>query len=151
MYVNVCARLLVHVLHSLTCHPVPLRQGEVVLFSVSGDRMEKPPLLFFLLIFFNFPLGHPLPSSQTILSPFLSAHYHLPSAVPLTCLTDIDVHRIYQMWHIYLSPLNVFTSLTEALSEHATLHGSDSLAIHKLAMCHVMKRYIQAVRDFIQH
>lgn len=79
------------------CHPAPLRQGEVVLFSVSGDRMEKPPLLFFLLIFFNLPLGHPLPSSQTVLSPFLSAHYHLPSAVPLTCLTDIDVHCIYQM------------------------------------------------------
>lgn len=132
MYVNVRVRLLVHV--SLTCHPAPLRQGEVVLFSVSGDRMEKPPLLFFLLIFFNLPLGHPLPSSQTILSPFPSAHYHLPSAVLLTCMTDIDVHCIYQMWHVYLSPLD----------RSAVRTRSDSLVIHKLAMCHVVKRYIRS-------
>lgn len=129
MYVciHVGVRLSVHVPHSLTCHPAPLRAGEVVLFSVSRDRMENPPLLFFLLIFFNLPLGRPLPSSRAILSPVLSTLY---LSLPLTCLTDIDVHRIWQMWHFYQSPLNAFTSLTEALSEQTTLHASDSLAIH---------------------
>lgn len=67
-------------------------------------------------------LSHP-----PILSPVLSTLY---LSLPLTCLTDIDVHRIWQMWHFYQSPLNAFTSLTEALSEQTTLHASDSLAIH---------------------
>lgn len=132
MYVNVFVRLLVHyTLSHVTLHLWD--RARLFCFQYQGIEWKNHLFSSFFSYFstsHSVILSRPLKPSYllscllTIISPQQS----------LTCLTDIDVHCIHQMWHAYLSPLD----------RSAVRTRSDSLAINKLAMCHVMKRYIRS-------